>query len=399
MEITYFIDSPKNSDDILFSYTHSIEITPNQSVGDLLNLIRNKHENVKVQALYLKGQELAESDPFSKYTEYLGNNIIFVLDESQCPEYRLFFNQKKIVNLENYEILGVSNVHFDYLTAINAINKKTKKRVTLLQAKGYKGLIHNLSMIDYLNLPNIIKLYGIRYPLSAGEAQKLEKKELQIEGKIIDLTSFFAVIEPIKSNYSLSENAKYVETQGKAPEFITPTIRSEIVFCISNLMKKMHSKSYVYGNYFINSIYLNENLEPKLFYFDYTGKENKTMIAFFGSSVFLDPNLCINENIAMKTSDVYSFAILLYRMFDDCNYSYNHKINLRFFMSGKRLERPNMISDDYWELIQKCWNRDPDRRPSFDEIVEMLKDDRFAIKEFGIETDLDDLHEYQQKYS
>lgn len=34
---------------------------------------------------------------------------------------------------------------------------------------------------------------------------------------------------------------------------------------------------------------------------------------------------------------------------------------------------------------------------SFDEITEILKNDKFALDEFGVKTDLDELHKYQDK--
>lgn len=44
-----------------------------------------------------------------------------------------------------------------------------------------------------------------------------------------------------------------------------------------------------------------------------------------------------------------------------------------------------------------CWNQNPSDRPTFDEIVKILRDDSFAIEEFGMKTDLDELHEYQNR--
>lgn len=40
---------------------------------------------------------------------------------------------------------------------------------------------------------------------------------------------------------------------------------------------------------------------------------------------------------------------------------------------GLRPKRPNNIPDHYWELIQKCWKQNPDERPTFEEITEILK--------------------------
>lgn len=47
-------------------------------------------------------------------------------------------------------------------------------------------------------------------------------------------------------------------------------------------------------------------------------------------------------------------------------------------------------------MINECWEQDPNDRPTFDEIVEKLKSDKFALEEFGFKTNLDELHEYQQ---
>ena len=62
-----------------------------------------------------------------------------------------------------------------------------------------------------------------------------------------------------------------------------------------------------------------------------------------------------------------------------------------------RPKRPENIPDHYWDLIQKCWQQNPDDRPTFEEIVNILKDDKYALEEFGVKTDLEQLHEYQKR--
>ena len=64
---------------------------------------------------------------------------------------------------------------------------------------------------------------------------------------------------------------------------------------------------------------------------------------------------------------------------------------------GKRPKRPENIPDSYWELIQKCWKQDYKSRPTFEELVEELKQDKYAIEEYGMKTNLDELHEYQKR--
>ena len=75
----------------------------------------------------------------------------------------------------------------------------------------------------------------------------------------------------------------------------------------------------------------------------------------------------------------------------------NHYLYYKNIVEGKRLNKPSNIPDPYWELIEKCWDTDPYKRPTFDEITEFLKDDKYAINEFGMTTDLNELHEYQKR--
>lgn len=44
-----------------------------------------------------------------------------------------------------------------------------------------------------------------------------------------------------------------------------------------------------------------------------------------------------------------------------------------------------------------CWKQNPEDRPTFNEIVEILKNDKYALEEFGKKTNLDQLHEYQKR--
>lgn len=55
------------------------------------------------------------------------------------------------------------------------------------------------------------------------------------------------------------------------------------------------------------------------------------------------------------------------------------------------------MPDCYWELVCNCWKNSHEDRPSFDEIIEMLMDEKFALEEFGMKTDIYELREYQNR--
>lgn len=43
-------------------------------------------------------------------------------------------------------------------------------------------------------------------------------------------------------------------------------------------------------------------------------------------------------------------------------------------MEGKRMSKPPKCSDSLFEVVTKCWQQDPADRPSFVEVVVLLKD-------------------------
>lgn len=67
---------------------------------------------------------------------------------------------------------------------------------------------------------------------------------------------------------------------------------------------------------------------------------------------------------------------------------------VKFISEDMNLEKPSEMSDILWELVQRCWSRDPSKRPSFKEIVEMLRTgDFFNDSKINIKS----LHEYQDR--
>ena len=98
---------------------------------------------------------------------------------------------------------------------------------------------------------------------------------------------------------------------------------------------------------------------------------------------------------------IYS-SILLHLFTNNIKLNYHKKPRssqqyMMLIVRGVRPTRPENMPDSYWELIQKCWKENPNDRPTFAEIVEELKDDKYAIEEFGMKTNLDELHRYQNR--
>lgn len=98
-----------------------------------------------------------------------------------------------------------------------------------------------------------------------------------------------------------------------------------------------------------------------------------------------------------KASDVYAFAMLAYEvcsLFWILNRGTRYSIRAQIFSgrlpfqnkketavvvtvitSDERPPRPAhpQLSDELWEMIEKCWRRDPSQRPTIQEIVDFLE--------------------------
>ncbi|XP_073250482.1 receptor-type tyrosine-protein kinase FLT3-like [Porites lutea] len=75
-------------------------------------------------------------------------------------------------------------------------------------------------------------------------------------------------------------------------------------------------------------------------------------------------------------SDVWSYGVLLWEMATLGGVPYPTLTNTelyRLLSSGYRMEKPDMSSDEVYELMTECWKEDPRDRPSFYQMIEKLE--------------------------
>lgn len=209
----------------------------------------------------------------------------------------------------------------------------------------------------------------------------------------------YTVITKFMENGCIKEAIEEYLKNTNSKNEINPTIRSKIIFGVASTMKKLHAQEIYNIDLSHDNIYLDEKFEPQINIFhtsrlilngiDYEKRSKDSY--YVAPEVFND-----FENYDMK-SDVYSFAIFLYKMFSTTISLGNKNIIIHHIMNNIRPSKPHNISDNYWELIQKCWDNNPNYRPTFNEIVDILKEEEYSINEFGMKTDTDELHEYQER--
>ena len=117
--------------------------------------------------------------------------------------------------------------------------------------------------------------------------------------------------------------------------------------------------------------------------------------------LFLAPEVISGDGWT-KGGDVYSYAVFLHQMFTDSDrFDWGDRqirsaqLLLRAVTQGCRLARVPEIPDFVWDCICACWDEKPENRPSFVEIVKVLRTNTEKWAFPG--TDLDALREYQTR--
>ncbi|KAE9548258.1 hypothetical protein FO519_008530 [Halicephalobus sp. NKZ332] len=82
------------------------------------------------------------------------------------------------------------------------------------------------------------------------------------------------------------------------------------------------------------------------------------------------------DGVFTTKTDVWAYGVLCWEAFTLGEQPYRELMNsmiLPFLRSGNRLEKPNECPDEVFEIISSCWDSNPDKRPSFSELVRQLE--------------------------
>lgn len=103
----------------------------------------------------------------------------------------------------------------------------------------------------------------------------------------------------------------------------------------------------------------------------------KSLIKGIGTFAYMSPEMSNEEDYDIKT-DVYSFGVLQFILFT----RKFPKQSLKDKLNNVEIQFPRpspSISKFCIELIQKCMEFEPFKRPSFDKIIEALYENSFKV--------------------
>lgn len=164
------------------------------------------------------------------------------------------------------------------------------------------------------------------------------------------------------------------------------------IFGIASAMSYLHSKDVIHGDLKPASIFIGKDFLPKLSDYGFYTKYQvlKSMSCQSSSRMKNVPNYSapeiLNSQSPSKESDVYSFALIIYElMTKEKPFSHLKTTNEIFFEVVARSGRPKFPEEEeeeeevpccFREMIEACWSQEPKQRPSFEQIVHVLKTDK-----------------------
>ncbi|KAK8887864.1 hypothetical protein M9Y10_038923 [Tritrichomonas musculus] len=214
-----------------------------------------------------------------------------------------------------------------------------------------------------LNFPSITKLYGVCSFDFEGDPHPVMILEYCSKGNLGDL---------IKN-----------DQEGNTPVKWNNTKKLINIYGIASAVAYLHSNKILYRDLKPENILQDENYYPKLTDFGLSKpflKSDEEHTAGVGTLMYMAPEI-FDETKYSTPIDVYSFSMIVYQLLTNKPI----KFSLKGLMTGKRPDLPNSIPKCYKELITKCWDQDPEKRPTFAQIVESLKTNREFITEFGVD--------------
>lgn len=182
----------------------------------------------------------------------------------------------------------------------------------------------------------------------------------------------------------------------KCPKNWTNTKKLINTYGIAHAMSYLHHNNILHRDLSIWNVLVDKNYYPKLSDFGLSIKINDLDTEksdVMGTTEYIAPEIWMNaQQKYSKSSDVYAFGIIVYILITN-RFPYVGIKNIihRVCHDNYRPHIPKSVPMCYKNLIKRCWNQDPNQRPSFDDIVNELKTNEDFVQE---NIDKKEFHQY-----
>ncbi|XP_014888917.1 insulin receptor-like [Poecilia latipinna] len=292
--------------------------------------------------------------------EYFSANDMYVPDEWEVP-------REKITLLRElgqgsfgmvYEGIAQDIVKGEPETrvAVKTVNESASLRERI-------EFLNEASVMKAFNCHHVVRLLGV---VSKGQPT-LVVMELMTHG---DLKSYLRSLRPDSEN----------NPSGSPP----PTLKDMLQMAaeIADGMAYLNAKKFVHRDLAARNCMVAEDFTVKIGDFGMTRDIYETDYYRKGGKGLLPVRWMapesLKDGVFTGHSDCWSFGVVLWEISTLAEQPYQGLSNeqvLKFVMDGGFLDRPDNCPERMHSLMQMCWQYNPKMRPTFLEIIEMLRDD------------------------
>lgn len=214
-----------------------------------------------------------------------------------------------------------------------------------------RQLLQEYEILNLINHPNIVKVYGLyRGDLNHKPAILLEYCKYNLE----------QVASKIEDIYLIS-----------------------IIYEICSAMNYVHQRKLIHRDLSIRNILINSAKHVKICDFGIAKVIDLTTLTSLthgvGTIAFMAPEVLDKNTKYTEKVDVYSFGVVMYFILTKGQMP-------EFSGVGNyiKLELPSIINKLSQQIIKACWSRQPEKRPSFNKLLDTIVKKNFLLID-GIE--------------
>uniref|UniRef100_A0A8V5GMN0 Tyrosine-protein kinase receptor n=1 Tax=Melopsittacus undulatus TaxID=13146 RepID=A0A8V5GMN0_MELUD len=222
--------------------------------------------------------------------------------------------------------------------------------------------LNEASVMKGFSCHHVVRLLGV---VSKGQPT-LVVMELMAHG---DLKSYLRSLRPDAEN-----------NPGRPPPMLREMI--QMAAEIADGMAYLNAKKFVHRDLAARNCMVAEDFTVKIGDFGMTRDIYETDYYRKGGKGLLPVRWMapesLKDGVFTAYSDVWSFGVVLWEISSLAEQPYQGLSNeqvLKFVMDGGYLDQPDNCPERLHSLMQMCWQYNPKMRPTFIEIIEMLKED------------------------
>ncbi|XP_051981156.1 insulin receptor-like, partial [Xyrauchen texanus] len=300
------------------------------------------------------GPLIASSNP-----EYISANDVYIPDEWEVPREKI--NVMRELGQGSFGMVyegiakDIVKGEPDTRVAIKTVNESASLRERI-------EFLNEASVMKAFSCHHVVRLLGV---VSKGQPS-LVVMELMTHG---DLKSYLR---------SLRHDAE--NNPGRPP----PTLKEMIQMAaeIADGVAYLNAKKFVHRDLAARNCMVADDFTVKIGDFGMTRDIYETDYYRKGGKGLLPVRWMapesLKDGVFTAHSDCWSFGVVLWEISTLAEQPYQGLSNeqvLKFVMDGGYLDRPENCLERMHNLMQMCWQYNPKMRPSFHEIIEMIKED------------------------